>query len=96
MGVACKCDTCKALGFPVFPTTNQKAGGSHCYLANSSKRASPPTIFFFLKNGRDYRGHPTHHGCAAVMGFSLGLRNSAMVCLNVARPSYRLTDPSEG
>src|SRR5215469_16374378 len=26
---ACKCDTCKALGFPAFPPTNQKAGSSN-------------------------------------------------------------------
>ena len=29
MGAACKCDTCKALGFPDFSTTNQKAGSSN-------------------------------------------------------------------
>ena len=28
-GAACKRDTCKALGFPAFPTTNQKAGSSN-------------------------------------------------------------------
>ena len=50
----------------------------------------------FFKNGRDYRGYPTHHGCAAVIGFSLGLRNSAMVCLNVARPSYESAKSPEG
>src|SRR5262245_12939646 len=72
--------------------TNQKAGGS-----NPSGRATPCMLcsdlveagfathdLLFLKNGRDHRGHPTRHGCAAVIGFSLGLRNSATVCLNVA------------
>ena len=28
-GAACKCDTCKALGFLDFLTTNQKAGSSN-------------------------------------------------------------------
>ena len=28
-GAACKCDTCKALGFPDFSTTNQKVGSSN-------------------------------------------------------------------
>src|SRR6516164_5351546 len=28
-GCACKCDTCKALGFPDFSTTNQKVWGSN-------------------------------------------------------------------
>ena len=28
-GAACKCDTCKALGFPDFSTTNQKARSSN-------------------------------------------------------------------
>ena len=38
-GATCKCDTCKALGFPDFSTTNQKAGGS-----NPSGRATYPRI----------------------------------------------------
>ena len=36
-GAACKSDTCKALGFPAFPTTNQKVGSS-----NLSGRATFP------------------------------------------------------
>jgi len=36
---ACKCYACKALGFPTFPTTSQKAGGS-----NVSGRATYPII----------------------------------------------------